>query len=133
MTNLNTINENNILATKITSLTKKNLFFIYKKKVHNKYYIDSIIKKIKSFIIKLLIIFVNKIIINRLCKNDDVNIFMKKKIFKKIKKINPYIAKNTYVIFNKNLLNATIYDILTSNISIKYNQKIDYNKKLINN
>ena len=58
---------------------------------------------------------------------------MKKKIFKKIKKINPYIAKNTNVIFNKNLLNATIYDILTSNISIKYHQKIDYNKKLINN
>ena len=131
MQNFNYINENNILSTNITSKVKSNRFIALKKKVHDKYYTDSIIKKVKSFIIKLLIIFVNEIIINERCKKDKTNNVLKRKYFRKIKKINPSIARNTKVKYNKKLLDTSIKDILTSNISEKYNQKIEYNKNLI--
>ena len=127
----NSSNFANILSTNITSKVKKNVFITYKKKVHDKNYIDSIIKKIKTFIIKVLIIFVNEIIINERCKKDKTNNVLKRKYFRKIKKINPSIARNTKVEYNKKLLDTSIKDILTSNISKKYNQKIEYNKNLI--
>lgn len=127
----NSSNFANILSTNITSKVKKNVFITYKKKVHDKNYIDSIIKKIKTFIIKVLIIFVNEIIINERCKKDNSNNFLKEKSFRKIKKINPSIARNTNVEDNKKLLDTSIFDILTLNISEKYNLKSNYNKNLI--
>ena len=92
---------------------------------HNKYSEDNIIRKIKSQILNYLRVFINSFI----KENYNGNIGHGK--FKKeILKINQEQVINDK--FNKNLINKTLKDIFSHNLSKKYSTfDSDHNKKLI--
>ena len=97
-------------------------------KRHNKEDFDNVIKKIKSLIIKCLIIYSN-ILLNEV-KYDDNG---KKIKFEELKQINANLAENTNVKFNKDLLNKKIKVILSEKITekIEYKNGEYHNKKII--
>ena len=91
--------------------TKKNT-----KRLRGKYRFENIMKKIKPFLFKSILRYVNSLIKGR----------------KRLKKIVKEVARNTAVEFNKKLLKTKLEDILSMDIStkyIKYNE--NYNKKII--
>lgn len=97
-------------------------------KRHNKEDFDNVIKKIKSLIIKCLIIYSNNLL-NEV-KYDD---YGKKIKFEELKQINASLAENTNVKFNKDLLNKKIKVILSEKITekIEYKNGEYHNKKII--
>lgn len=97
-------------------------------KRHNKEDFDNVIKKIKSLIIKCLIIYSN-ILLNEV-KYDDNG---KKIKIEELKQINANLAENTDVKFNKDLLNKKIKVILSEKITekIEYKNGEYHNKKII--
>lgn len=91
---------------------------------HNKFCQDNIFKKIKSNLINLLIKFINDLIVKIYNGNIGYGIFTKKL---------KTLSKTTLnVKGNKELLNKSLKDILSDNISSKYtNYNSQHNKNLI--
>ena len=86
------------------------------KRLRGKYRFENIMKKIKPFLFKSILRYVNSLIKGR----------------KRLKKIVNEVARNTGVEFNKELLKAKLEDILSNDISTKYNNyNENYNKKII--
>ena len=91
---------------------------------HNKYSDDNLIRKIKGILLNQ---------IREHCNNKIRAIYGNKKGQKILLKINSEQRLKSKVEFNKNLLNKSIKDIFSENISGRYaNPEKNYNKKLIN-
>lgn len=113
-------------TNKIFNLQIKNLNEekIEKPKNENKH---NIIRKSKKVIFDTALIFINNIIYLVYNGNIGHGIFKKE-----LKKINPKENKNTVVTHNRNILNKSLKDIFSNNISVKYTGiRSDYNKVII--
>ena len=93
--------------------------------IYNKFSQDNIITKIKTTLLNFLRIYINSFINKKFNGNIGEGIFKKE-----ILKMNPKQIINNKL--NKNLLNKTLKDIFSHEISRKYsNFESDHNKKLI--
>ena len=120
----NFINCNNISLTKV-----KNVYFISNLlKKHDIFSVDNKIRKIKSFMINILIIYANNYLINT-HETDDYGKKIKKQI---LLTIEAKISNNTKVEYNKALMKIKIKEILSSPITKKIkNCERDHNEKVI--
>lgn len=119
--------ENEINSDKIR-IKQKKIFLIKKRKItieiksHNKFNDDNIIKKIKGFLFKYLVIFVNKIIENYTLNKNEKYIIIK---------INHTDAKNLKTKRNLELLDMPLKDVLSKEKSKHYKNRTNSNKKTI--
>ena len=94
---------------------------------HDKFFTDNLMRKIKSLLISKLLDFINKKI-SELYNNEIGNGFLIIKLFRPNKKI----VESQKIIFNKELLNKTIGEIFSTDISNKYKNYLPtHNKNLI--
>lgn len=90
---------------------------------HNKYSKDNIIIKIKTFIIRCIREALNESFIEKVFFNPKINGFLG---------LSPKnVIKNYKNEYNEELLNKTIKEIFSEDISSKYKSEKDHNKKLI--
>ena len=109
----------------------------YQKGKHNKYSYDNMTRKLKQILINLLLIFVNNSIIKE--EEIDMSIQKRKKNNKWnvnsisiLEKIDQNIIRDINREYNLNLLNLTLKEIFSEDISLKIKSlDIDNNKKII--
>ena len=122
-------NKNIPLIKEISHKLDKNELNKIKRKKHDKYAVDNIIRGIKSLSFRIFIDMLNPII-----KKIKIKEIIKDRNFYPIEilRINNQQALNSTKDFNLNLLNKTLRDILSVAITKKYNVQENHNKKLIN-
>ena len=124
---------NNQINNNINDGENSNSFAI---KIHDNKYNDNIIKKLNAFLFRFLINYVNNLIIDYHQSEEKIesdSLKKKKNIkYKKLRQISAKQANNTRVDFTKELLNKTVKEILSFDISKPNNiyQK-DYNSKIL--
>ena len=95
---------------------------------HNKFSLDNIVRKVKTNLFEIILIFINLSITSDQKENKSKN--SKKKEF--LVKIDQEIIKTINVNDNLELLESTLKDIFSKNASIKYKHlDLERNKKLI--
>ena len=94
---------------------------------HSNFSVDSLIREVKHRLIENLKSFINGKIAKKYNNNIGKGVFIKKLLL-----MNQKIKKDSSVDFNKDLLNASLGDIFSEDISTKItNHPLDHNKSLI--
>ena len=121
--NLDIINNQTPLETEqLSTLNKKR-----RRSQHDTFSDDSLIREVKHRVIEYLKSFINAKISEKYNKNIGQGVFIKKLLG-----MNQKIKKDSSVDFNKDLLNKSLGDIFSENISTRLtNYPLDHNKSLI--
>ena len=121
--NLDIINNQIPLETEqLSTLNKKR-----RRSQHDTFSDDSLIREVKHRVIEYLKSFINAKISEKYNKNIGQGVFIKKLLG-----MNQKIKKDSSVDFNKDLLNKSLGDIFSENISTRLtNYPLDHNKSLI--